>query len=471
MGLFSFLFSKHKLLRTTYEAETFRAVFREDEELFLRVEKGEELKRYRELEEYVNSAQFKVRRKEIEQLSYKDSEYYKAERQYKALLKVRKLQSYLLIADSEELKGYERVKALPEYQEYQKLKVMVMSAGFDKKLHAVEYKAYQEIIRQPKIAALIKLEKLRRFKEYREVKDTDLPQKFTHLETYIRSEEFKRNRAYLLNKNRYQTTEDYQLLCEFDALKKRPEIAKYILLAQDPYFNSMRRWQLVFEDDFNQGRLDETKWITRYYAGERFLNDTYGVGEDMQLYSPDNITFGESAVCLNFRKESIIGKYWDRQVGIREKKYDYSSAMISSATALRQRYGRFEAKIKLNRCALTSCFWMLGDTEVPHVEIMKCEADGVHMGRVYSYRTAVNKDIQLIKELELDNAYYIFTLEWTENKMVWMVNDLVVKEETEHIPDVPMYVVFSLGTNKEPLEKQLPARMEIDWFRGYRLKS
>ena len=274
MGLFSFLFSKHKLLRTTYEAETFRAVFREDEELFLRVEKGEELKRYRELEEYVNSAQFKERRKEIEQLSYKDSEYYKAERQYKALLKVRKLQSYLLIADSEELKGYERVKALPEYQEYQKLKVMVMSAGFDKKLHAVEYKAYQEIIRQPKIAALIKLEKLRRFKEYREVKDTDLPQKFTHLETYIRSEEFKRNRAYLLNKNRYQTTEDYQLLCEFDALKKRPEIAKYILLAQDPYFNSMRRWQLVFEDDFNQGRLDETKWITRYYAGERFLNDT-----------------------------------------------------------------------------------------------------------------------------------------------------------------------------------------------------
>lgn len=72
MGLFSFLFSKHKLLRTTYEAETFRAVFREDEELFLRVEKGEEIKRYRELEEYVNSAQFKERRKEIEQLSYKD---------------------------------------------------------------------------------------------------------------------------------------------------------------------------------------------------------------------------------------------------------------------------------------------------------------------------------------------------------------------------------------------------------------
>ena len=67
--------------------------------------------------------------------------------------------------------------------------------------------------------------------------------------------------------------------------------------------------------------------------------------------------------------------------------------MISSATALRQRYGRFEAKIKLNRCALTSCFGCWGYRGAPHVEIMKCEADGVHMGRVYSYRTAVNKDI------------------------------------------------------------------------------
>ena len=38
MGLFSFLFSKHKLVRTTYDAESFRAVFRVDEELFLRVQ-------------------------------------------------------------------------------------------------------------------------------------------------------------------------------------------------------------------------------------------------------------------------------------------------------------------------------------------------------------------------------------------------------------------------------------------------
>lgn len=470
MGLFSFLFSKHKVLRTTHEAETFRAVFREDEELFLKVEKSEELKRFHELNEYVNSSQFKQRRKEIDQLSYKDSEYYKAEKQYKALLKLHKLQSFYLIQDSQELKGYEHVKTTDEYQEYIKLKVIVKSVGFDRKLHAAEFAAYKKMIARPKIAALIKFEKLKRFREYCEIKNTDLPVEFEKLTAFIQSEDFKEKRKFLLDKNRYQTTDDYKLWQEYEALSKRADIAKYNILLNDSYFNGMRRWQLVFEDEFDQGRLDVTKWITRYYAGERFLNDTYGVGKDVQLYAPDNIDFHGNTLCLNFRKESIIGKYWDQQFGIRERKYDYTSAMISTAASFRQRYGRFEAKVKLNRSAVTSCFWMLGDSEVPHVEVMKCQNDGVRMGRVYSYKTDIKSDIELLRGIDLGNDYYIFTLEWTENKMVWMINDYVVKEVTENIPDIPMYLVFSLGANEDLADKHLPVRMEIDWVRAYRLK-
>jgi len=471
MGLFSFWSSKHKILRTTREAETFREVFREDEELFLKVEKSEELKRYRELEEYVHSDAFKDRRKEIEQLSYKGSEYYLAEKRYKALLKMRKLQSYRLVHDSQELKGYEKLQKTEEYGEYLKLKTIVKSAGFDKKLHTTEYAAYKAMIARPKIAASIRFENLRRFKEYNEIRQTDLPEEFDKLSVFVQSEEFREKRTYLLNKNRYQTTEDYALLCEYETLKRRPEIVKYLALQKDSYFSGMRRWQLVFEDDFDQGRLDETRWITRYYAGERFLNDTYGVGQDVQLFTPDNISFRESSVCLNFRKESIIGKYWDQQFGIREKEYNYTSAMLSTAVSFRQRYGRFEAKVKLDRSAVTSCFWMLGDARVPHVEIMKCRTDGVEMGHAYACRGHIADDIKPLKDISLANDFYIFTLEWTEEHMVWMINDMVVREVREQIPDVPMYVVFSLGANEEPADKYLPARMEIDWIRGYRLKQ
>ena len=470
MGLFSFLFSKKKRLRTTYEAETFRAVFRENEELFLKVQKSEELKRFQVLDEQVNSPLFKQRRKEIEQLSYKDSEYYKAEKQYKTLLKTKKLQSFVLINASQELKGYEHVVQSSEYQEYLKLKVIVKSAAFDKKLHASEYAAYKEILKHPKVKAALKFEKLRRYREYVEMKESDLPAKFEQLNVFVHSDEFKAKRKYLLDKNRYKTTEDYQMQEEYHRLKKNPDILKYKALLNDSYFNSMRKWQLVFEDDFEQGRLDETKWITRYYPGERFLNDTYGVGQDVHLFAPDNITLQGSAATLTFRKESIIGKYWDQKLGVRERKYEYTSGLISSAAVFRQKYGRFEAKIKLNHAPVTSCFWMIGNTDVPHVEIMKCQANGVSVGRVYRHKTVMQSDFQSLKEVPLGDEYYIFTLEWTEEKMVWMVNDMVVKEVRENIPDEPMYIVLSLGAQEVPADKCLPVRMEIDWVRGYRLR-
>ncbi len=263
------------------------------------------------------------------------------------------------------------------------------------------------MITRPKIRAAIKFEKLRRYKEYSEVKKTDLPSEFEKLAVFVQSDDFKANRKFLLDKNRYKTTEDYRMLEEYERLKKSADIVKYCALLNDSYFNSMRKWQLVFEDDFEQGRLDATKWITRYYPGERFLNDTYGVGNDVQLFTPDNVSLQGSAAVLSFRKESIIGKYWDQKLGIREKEYEYTSGMISTAAVFRQRYGRFEAKIKLNHSPVTSCFWMLGNTDMPHIEIMKCQADGVYMGRVYRHKTVPKSDIQQLKEVTLGDEYYL----------------------------------------------------------------
>lgn len=471
MSLFSFLFPKNKIVRSTHEAEMFREVFRENYELYLKVEKSEDLKRFRELDEYINSPLFKKRRKDVEQLSYIGSEYYNAEKQYKQLLRSRKLQAFCLIRDSEELKGYLRVKSSDSYKEYMKLRMVVMSVGFDKKLHAAEYSAYREIIKNPKIAALIRLENNQKFKYYMEVRDTELPAEFERLTAFVQSDDFKKKRVFLINKKRYETTDDYKLLCEYEDMKKSPDMVKHRMLSEDTYFNSMLKWEEVFQDDFNTGKLDESRWITRYYAGERFLNDTYGVGNDVQLFTKDNISFTDTSVCLNFRKESIIGKYWDSVSGIRELKYEYTSAMLSSATFLRQKYGRFEAKMKLNKCDLTQCFWLLGDTNLPHVNVMKCCCKGVGLGHTYSRHTSVATTEDILKMPELANEYYIFTLEWTKDKIVWLVNDMVVKEVHENIPDIPMYIGFSLGANEIPADRCLPGKLEIDWVKVYKLKE
>lgn len=465
------LFSKNKKIRSTYEAETLRKAFDEDYELYNRVGNSEDLKRYNELNAYVNSPVFKERRKKIEQLSYKGSEYHTAEKKYKKLLKSSKLKSYYIIRESQELKGYLKIKESSSYAEFAKLHVVVHAAGFDKKLRPEEYLAYRKLLKEPKIKALIRFEKNRKFRDYAEMSQSQMPQEFEQLAAYIKSDDFKKNREYLLNKKRYFTTDDYKLLCEYKNLKKRSDIVKYFSLSTDPNFRSMCQWELVFHDDFNQGKLDGKRWITRYYAGERFLDDTYAVGQDVQLFTADNMAFTNSSVILKFRKESIIGKYWDNALGIREKSFEYTSGLLSTAIDFRQCYGKFEAKIKLSRSAVKQCFWLRGDTDMPHVQIMENGPEGVKMGTITVSGNKRCNTVQPLKDLKLSNDYYIFTLEWTRDKMVWRVNDTVVKEIRENIPDIPMYVILSLGTNEEPSERAVPATMEIDWVRFYKMKN
>lgn len=465
------LFSKYRKIRSTREVETLREVFKEDYEVYSKVEQSEDLKRFRELEAYVNSALFRNRRKEIEQLTYKGSDYYKAEKNYKRLLGLKPLRDYYQIRDSRELAGYRKVKESPVYDEYLKLRVVVKSAGFDKKLHQAEHLAYKKILKDPKIKALVSFEKNRKFRHYEEIRQTGTPAEYERLCEFVNSEDFKTNRTYLLNKHRYLTTDDYKLSCEYETLKKRPDMMKFHALANDPVFDSMRRWEIAFEDDFNNGKLDTNKWITRYYAGERFLDDTYGVGDDVQLFTHDNVSFGTSTACLNFKREQIIGKYWDCRFGIRERTYEYTSALISTASSFRQRYGKIEAKLKVKHSSVNQNFWMSGDTEVPHVDIVKNKTDGSYVGHIFPYRGGFSYVIQQLKDIKLSDDYYIFTLEWTSDKMVWKINDMVVKEINEDIPDIPMYLLFSLGTNVKPKEKDLHEKMEIDWVRIYKLRN
>ncbi|MCM1030398.1 MAG: glycoside hydrolase family 16 protein [Oscillibacter sp.] len=465
------LFSKNKKIRSTYEAETLRKAFDEDYETYNRVGSSEDLKRYNELDAYVNSPVFKDRRKKIEQLSYKDSEYYTAEKKYKKLLKFSKLKSYYIIRESQELKGYLKIRESSAYAEFAKLHVIVNAAGFDKKLRPEEYLAYRKLLKDPRIKASLRFEKNRKYRDYTEMSQSQVPQEFEQLSAYIKSDDFKKNREYLLNKKRYLTTDDYKLLCEFKDLKKRPDIVKYFSLCADPNFRNMCKWELVVHDDFNQGKLDAHRWITRYYAGERFLDDTYAVGQDVQLFTADNIVFTNTSAVLKFKKESIIGKYWDNTLGITEKSFDYTSGLLSSAIDFRQCYGKFEAKIKLSRSAVKQCFWMRGDTDMPHIQIVENGPEGVKMGTICGSGHKCTSTIQPLKDMKLANDYYIFTLEWTREKLVWKINDMVVKEIRDNIPDIPMYVIFSLGANEVPADRSLPATMEIDWVRFYKMKN
>ena len=54
--------------------------------------------------------------------------------------------------------------------------------------------------------------------------------------------------------------------------------------------------------------------------------------------------------------------------------------------------------------------------------------------------------------------------------MVWKINDAIVKEVIKDIPDVPMYVVFSIGSDERQSTDNTTDQMEIAWIKCYEMK-
>lgn len=302
-----------------------------------------------------------------------------------------------------------------------------------------------------------------------------VPDRYAELEKKITDESFKIRCRELkrfswrrkLHGMKWTQSEEYRLLNEYNQLKKSPELNRYQKLTKDPVFNRYAVWKLSFEDDFHT--LDSSRWSGRYYAGEYFLKDTYGVGKDVQLFMPANVSIRDSRLFLEFRKEEINGKYWDSCLGIVAKRYEYTSGMVNTALSFRQYLGRFEVKLKVEKGAqIEHCFWLSGEGVCPHVNVVKFGRKGYEADCFLRECSEIPGSEQLQKKVRLKSGFYIFTFEWLEDKMVWKINDCVVKTQEIHFPVVsPMYVCLSLGATENLEGVRLPENMQVDWIRCY----
>ena len=107
---------------------------------------------------------------------------------------------------------------------------------------------------------------------------------------------------------------------------------------------------------------------------------------------------------------------------------------------------------------------MLAEKITPHIDI--CRTAG---GKVqFDYFAAPEKKAKTMVGSRYTNNFFIFTLEWTPDKLVWKINNTEVFTQTSDIPKEPMYVLFSGGLDK-PVNAM--TSMEIDWVRVYQPKK
>ncbi|PKQ63583.1 hypothetical protein BZG02_09455 [Labilibaculum filiforme] len=467
-------FLAYKLRRAsdTVGIERKRDALRKDFEEFESFAISDELKDYYDLEATVLSEKFKSNRKLIESKSYKKSDLFKEEKNFKRFQKSTKFKTYFRVKDSNELSTFELTKASEEISRFKELDKIVHSASFNKKEQTDELNEFKKLQNSQRIKDFFKFEKSKSYKIFSALQASKELEDYLKLEEKISSEEFRSEKADLLDKKRFEKTDDYKKLQEYLKLKESDKYKKYFALKKKNSFAEVSKWELSFTEEFDSKKLDSEKWINKYFWAEELLNKGYSLNSDLHTFTEGkNIDYSASSILLQARKEKQEGLLWNPAIGFAPKEFDYTSAIINTGKSFRQKYGRFEAKIKLtNPNQVTHSFWMVADKNMPHIDVLKTSDDGkIKIGNYWGAENQINSKQFKIKGVDISKGYFIYTLDWNKNELVWKINDVVVKTQTEGVPQDPMYLNFSMGITKE--QANVNASLEIDWVRCYKIKE
>jgi hypothetical protein len=492
---------------------------------------SEELARYNLLHESVNSAAFRQKRKEIESLTYKGSEEHAREREHLSLKKAKDIVSYLKtesssllknflsldgsarIAEIEELERFiqspafrekERMKPVTfrdteeygkwlEYKKlkgdkevrknlnpdkvkrFEELKNYVTSSAFlvKKNMKPVTFKdtpEYQKLLDfkskrgAADVASYYKFKTSKEYSNYLDVKDSARLKRLAELEQYLKSKEFTERKEYLLDKRRFEKSDLFKELKEYNDLKNSADIKWYFSVKDSNKFDVIRQRELTFSDEFEGTAPDSRKWLNKYYWGEKLLHDSYSIASDLHCYTPsDNFEVRHSVLRIITRPQKITGKVWDQEKGFYTKEFAFTSGILNTGISFRQKYGIFSAKIKLSDRNVRNAFWIIGDRITPHVDICRSGSSKVWFDLFTSPGNHYRKNIGS-KYL---SDFYIYTLEWKPESLIWKINGVEVMRQTKGVPQEAMYINLAGGAEK-PVGGI--SSMEIDWVRVYQFK-
>jgi len=254
-------------------------------------------------------------------------------------------------------------------------------------------------------------------------------------------------------------------------------------------------WTLVWEESFEGNELDSTKWSYDIGNGFTTPDGTYVPGwgnEELQYYQQENVTVQDGKLIIEARKESASDSHGN---------YNYTSGKIHTKGKFFQKYGKFEAKIKLPEGkGYWPAFWMLPENEVyggwaasGEIDIM--EAGGsdirkvggaIHYGGVWPNNTYTASDYRFAQGQDI-TQFNVYSIEWEPGEIRWYVNGELYQtlnnwysidsDTNTQYPypapfDQEFYIILNLAVggwyDGEPIPKtKFPGKMEVEYVRVY----
>jgi beta-glucanase (GH16 family) len=517
-----FLFPSFSSIPKTSAVEAERVGLVNELEEFISFETSQELKDFYELEKYIHSKEHKdiiqsvenARKKELNKVhAFEELKKSKKFREHFKFKNSSKLHDHIEFGESSTMNEFLELEKLVTSKEFKaekqklenqkateekkakdyrelknnkssdpkKLEVLEKYISSDEHLNklneaedklsemARQLSGYERMKKSSRIKKYFIFESNQKYRDFKSFEKSPTLANYYELEQYLSSDEHKSLMDSLNEKEEKEIARKNQ----FEAFKGSKKYNWYLDLKKSSKFDEINKWKLVFEDQFEGDRLDKEKWITRYLWGHKLINDAYAFENDVAFPTDgQNIEVNYGTLKIVTRRERVTGKVWKVPFGFIPGDFDYTTGLISSAVSHRQKFGKIEAKIKINFTKPVQYnFWMVSENNIPHIDILKVNKKKTLLELAHVMGTRIGKDHQRFashfKGLDLSQDYFIYTLLWSKDKLTWKINGITVHEQTQRIPQEEMYLVFSCKMTEESANSSLPAFMEVDWVKCY----
>jgi len=244
---------------------------------------------------------------------------------------------------------------------------------------------------------------------------------------------------------------------------------------------------LVWADEFDtDGAPNPEHW--NFEIGDGTKQGIPGWGNnELQYYTdrPQNVKVENGVLLITARQESFEGN-------------NYTSARLTTQNLFEQKYGRYEARIKVPYGkGYWPAFWLLGNDcdvnpwpacgEIDIMEYLGDEPTSVFStihGPQYSGAESISKEFSLEND-RFDTGFHVYGMEWSPNRINFYVDDVLyhsltpedVDEETNGtgnwiFNDRAFYIILNVAVGgnlpgNPNSETVFPQSMVVDYVRVY----
>jgi beta-glucanase (GH16 family) len=285
----------------------------------------------------------------------------------------------------------------------------------------------------------------------------------------------------------------------------KPILVALALLSAAAPAHAQDDWKLVWSDEFDGDRLDETKWTRAADCGG-------GGNDERQCYvvSPETVSVGGGVLKLTTikRKTRGLANPWAGPTGPM-KAGDYASGKILTQGKAAWRYGRIEARARVpGGQGVWPAIWMMPEHETyggwprsGEIDILETvnlgapcpTCDGGRENRIFGTihfagdADGGHKQVSTGTPMPASaDGFHVYAIEWSPAAIAWFVDGQRYAEAKAAdwkrddqagaaTPfDQPFHLILNLafggrwpeGANAKGVdETALPATMEVDWVR------